>query len=182
MCNSTNPTPYYISPLIQVSVNGKALSNAELCHLKSSVRQELVSGNSTVSYVARRAINDYGRLKVQRRNKICPETGSENVCVFAGSQFPFGPNSHMPYAPVCTPESESSCTTPSFVKPFSSSIQSSLVEFTFQQLRRITGTPFEALSAAESACGNLLTAWALTFKIRLVWQPVLIKTGSALTR
>ncbi|XNM48746.1 hypothetical protein ACLK17_05985 [Escherichia coli] len=43
----TNPTPCYIN-LIQVSVNGKAFSDAGFCHLKASV-SKLVSGNRTVS-------------------------------------------------------------------------------------------------------------------------------------
>ena len=72
-------------------------------------------------------------------------------------------------------------------------------EFTFQQLRRITGTPFEAL-VRQKVPAKPVNCMGLTFKnplglaagldkdgecilkIRLVWQPVLIKTGSALTR
>ncbi len=49
-------------------------------------------------------------------------------------------------------------------------------EFTFQQLRRITGTPFEAL-VRQKVPAKPVNCMGLTFKIRLVWQPVLIKTG-----
>lgn len=54
-------------------------------------------------------------------------------------------------------------------------------EFTFQQLRRITGTPFEAL-VRQKVPAKPVNCMGLTFKNPLVWQPVLIKTGSALTR
>ncbi len=68
---------------------------------------------------------------------------------------------------------------PSFVKPFSSSIQSAH-EFTFQQLRRITGTPFEAL-VRQKVPAKPVNCMGLTFKNPLGLAPVLIKT-SALTR
>ena len=53
-------------------------------------------------------------------------------------------------------------------------------EFTFQQLRRITGTPFEALVRQKVPAKPVNVHGPDVLKSRLVWQPVLIKTGSAI--
>lgn len=54
-------------------------------------------------------------------------------------------------------------------------------EFTFQQLRRITGTPLAAL-VRQKVPSKPVTCMGLTFKIHWGWLPVWIKTGSASTR
>lgn len=52
-------------------------------------------------------------------------------------------------------------------------------ELTFQQLRRVTGTPLEAL-IRQKVPAKPVTCMGLTFKIRSVWPPVWIRTGSVL--
>ena len=54
-------------------------------------------------------------------------------------------------------------------------------EFTFQQLRRITGTPFEAL-VRQKVPAKPVNCMGLTFKNPLGLAAGLDKTGSALTR
>ena len=53
-------------------------------------------------------------------------------------------------------------------------------EVTFQQLRRVTGTPGNLVRQKVPA-GRPVTCMGLTFKNRWVWRP-LDKTGNALTR
>ncbi|MGC8084826.1 fimbrial chaperone, partial [Escherichia coli] len=64
----TNPTPYYIN-LIQVSVNGKALSNAGVVPPKS---QRQTSWCQTIApcHVAWRTINDYGGLSAKKEQNL----------------------------------------------------------------------------------------------------------------
>ncbi len=54
-------------------------------------------------------------------------------------------------------------------------------EVTFQQLRRVTGTPLEMLVRQKVPAGPV-TCMGLTFKTRWVWRPGWIKMGNALTR
>ena len=68
---------------------------------------------------------------------------------------------------------------PSFVKPFSSSIQSALMRFTFQQLRRITGTPFEAL-VRQKVPAKPVNCMGLTFKNPLGLAAGLDKDGECI--
>ena len=64
----TNPTPYYIN-LIQVSVNGKALSNVGVVPPKSQ-RQTSWCQAIAPCHVARRAINDYGGLSAKKEQNL----------------------------------------------------------------------------------------------------------------
>lgn len=64
----TNPTPYYIN-LIQVSVNGKALSNVGVVPPKSQ-RQTSWCQAIALCHVARRAINDYGGLSAKKEQNL----------------------------------------------------------------------------------------------------------------
>lgn len=64
----TNPTPYYIN-LIQVSVNGKALSNAGVVPPKSQ-RQTSWCQAIAPCHVAWRAINDYGGLSAKKEQNL----------------------------------------------------------------------------------------------------------------
>ena len=54
-------------------------------------------------------------------------------------------------------------------------------EVTFQQLRRVTGTPLEML-IRQKVPSKPVTCMGLTFKNPLGWRPGLIKTASALMR
>ncbi|HCS2621080.1 TPA: fimbrial chaperone, partial [Shigella flexneri] len=64
----TNPTPYYIN-LIQVSVNGKALSNAGVVPPKSQ-RQTNWCQVIAPCHVAWRTINDYGGLSAKKEQNL----------------------------------------------------------------------------------------------------------------
>ena len=64
----TNPTPYYIN-LIQVSVNGKALSNVGVVPPKSQ-RQTSWCQAIAPCHVAWRAINDYGGLSAKKEQNL----------------------------------------------------------------------------------------------------------------
>lgn len=64
----TNPTPYYIN-LIQVSVNGKALSNAGVVPPKSQ-RQTSWCQAITPCHVSWRTINDYGGLSAKKEQNL----------------------------------------------------------------------------------------------------------------
>ncbi|STI87046.1 pili assembly chaperone [Escherichia coli] len=64
----TNPTPYYIN-LIQLSVNGKALSNAGVVPPKSQ-RQTSWCQAIAPCHVAWRAINDYGGLSAKKEQNL----------------------------------------------------------------------------------------------------------------
>lgn len=68
---------------------------------------------------------------------------------------------------------------PSFVKPFSSSIQSALMSLLFQQLRRITGTPFEAL-VRQKVPAKPVNCMGLTFKNPLGLAAGLDKDGECI--
>lgn len=64
----TNPTPYYIN-LIQMSVNGKAFSNAGVVPPKSQ-RQTSWCQVIAPCHVAWRAINDYGGLSAKNEQNL----------------------------------------------------------------------------------------------------------------
>ncbi|EFB4131423.1 fimbrial chaperone [Escherichia coli] len=64
----TNPTSYYIN-LIQVNVNGKALSNAGVVPPKSQ-RQTSWCQAIAPCHVAWRAINDYGGLSAKKEQNL----------------------------------------------------------------------------------------------------------------
>lgn len=118
---------------------------------------------------------------MQRRSKICPETGSENVCAFfATGQFPFGPNSHIIRPRFAHRESvRVHVLPPSFVKPFFQLDPERAHEFTFQQLRRITGTPFEAL-VRQKVPAKPVNCMGLTFKNPLGLAAGLDKDGECI--
>lgn len=119
----------------------------------------------------------YLRKKSQKKHK--KSAIRKRLLFIATGQFPFGPNSHIIRPRFAHRESREFMYYPFVRKALFQLDPERAHEFTFQQLRRITGTPFEAL-VRQKVPAKPVNCMGLTFKNPLGLAAGLDKDGECI--